>query len=108
MILSMKGEVGTNLYSVRAQLVNTSVLKPQRVSKMLIWILAIPLRFLTMDRRRWRPAEENGTSLLIGNFIGWDSFRDLATAMCLQETGRHIHLHNRFFKGVQDFTRAVK
>jgi hypothetical protein len=108
MILSMKGEVGTNLYSVRAQLVNTSVLKPQRVSKMLIWIFAILLRFLTMDRRRWRPAEGNGTSLLIGNFIGWDPFRDLATAMCLQETGRRIHLHNRFFKGVQDFTRAVK
>jgi hypothetical protein len=50
MILPMKGEVRTNLYNVRARLVNTSVLKPQRVSKMLIWILAIPLRFLTISR----------------------------------------------------------
>jgi hypothetical protein len=50
MILPMKGEVRTNLYSVRARLVNTSVLKPQRVSKMLIWILAIPHRFLTVSQ----------------------------------------------------------
>jgi hypothetical protein len=39
---------------------------------------------------------------------GWDPFKDLVIAMCLQETGRHIHLHNRFIKGVQEFTRANK
>jgi hypothetical protein len=44
----------------------------------------------------------------MGNFIGWNPFKDLVIAMCLQETGRHIHIQNRFFKGVQEFTREVK